>query len=239
MNSLYCLFKNDKLDSVRLFTTQGNSKHSRNTKMSSKILKLAVLVSGRGSNLQAIIDSIERNELDNIRLSIVISNTKYAQALKRAEKHGIEAIFVDPAMFPNKSDFDKAMIEKLKEMSIDLICLAGYMRILGKEFIKSFSGRIINIHPSLLPAFPGLNAQKNAIDYGVKFSGCTVHFVGEGIDSGPIILQTAVPVYDYDEEESLAKRILEQENHLYPKAIKLIAENKLHLNGRTVTQKKP
>ena len=127
---------------------------------------------------------------------------------------------------------------QLKEMSIDLICLAGYMQILGKDFIKSFSGRILNIHPSLLPAFPGLNAQKQAIEYGVKFSGCSVHFVDEGVDSGPIILQTAVPVYDNDEEISLSRRILEQEHHLYPKAIKLITENKLNQNGRTVTLKK-
>ncbi|MDP7557009.1 MAG: phosphoribosylglycinamide formyltransferase [Nitrospinaceae bacterium] len=201
--------------------------------MSLNKFKLAVLVSGRGSNLQAIIDSIERNALD-AQLSLVLSNVKDALALQRAEKHGIETIFIDPAISPNRKAFDKAMIDKLKEMSIDLICLAGYMRILGKEFIQAFSTRIINIHPSLLPAFPGLDAQKQAIEYGVKFSGCTVHFVDEGIDSGPIILQTAVPVYDHDNEDSLAQRILEQEHILYPKAIKLIAEKKLNLNGRAV-----
>ena len=201
--------------------------------MSLNKFKLAVLVSGRGSNLQAIIDSIERNALD-AQLSLVLSNVKDALALQRAEKHGIETIFIDPAISPNRKAFDKAMIDKLKEMSIDLICLAGYMRILGKEFIQAFSTRIINIHPSLLPAFPGLDAQKQAIEYGVKLSGCTVHFVDEGIDSGPIILQTAVPVYDHDNEDSLAQRILEQEHILYPKAIKLIAEKKLNLNGRAV-----
>jgi len=194
-------------------------------------------VSGRGSNLQAIIDSIERKEL-NVRLSIVISSTKDAPALKRAEKHGIETVFIDPATYPNKKAYDKALIDKLEEIPIDLICLAGYMRILGKEFIQTFSGKIINIHPSLLPAFPGLNAQKQAVEYGVKFSGCTVHFVDAGVDSGPIILQTAVPVYDNDGEESLSKRILEQEHHLYPKAIKMIKENKFNVNGRTVTHKK-
>ena len=131
------------------------------------------------------------------------------------------------------------MINRLRAMPIDLICLAGYMRILGKEFIQAFSGKIINIHPSLLPAFPGLNAQKQAIEYGVKFSGCTAHFVDEKVDSGPIILQTAVPVYDHDNEESLSQRILEQEHHLYPKAIKLVVENKLNLNNRTVIHKKP
>ena len=138
----------------------------------------------------------------------------------------------------NKKAYDKALIDKLEEIPIDLICLAGYMRVLGEEFIQTFSGKIINIHPSLLPAFPGLNAQKQAVEYGVKFSGCTVHFVDAGVDSGPIILQTAVPVYDNDGEESLSKRILEQEHHLYPKAIKMIKENKFNVSGRTVTHKK-
>ena len=205
--------------------------------MSLKNFKLAALVSGRGSNLQAIIDSVERDEL-NVHLSVVLSDTEDALALKRAKKHGIESIFINPTIYPNKTKFDQAMADKLKEKSIDLICLAGYMRILGKEFIQTFFGKIINIHPSLLPAFPGLNAQRQAIEYGVKFSGCTVHFVDDGIDSGPIILQTAVPVYDHDREESLSQRILEQEHHLYTKAIKLIVENKLTLNGRKVVHKR-
>ncbi len=200
------------------------------------IFKLAVLVSGRGSNLQAIIDSIDREELD-AHLSIVISNTKDAMALKRAEKHGIKIIFVDPSTYLNSKEYDKALVLKLKEFSIDLICLAGYMRILGEEVIQTFEKKIINIHPSLLPAFPGLNAQKQAINHGVKFSGCTVHFVDSGVDSGPIILQTVVPVYDNDDEKSLSKRILEQEHYLYPKAIKMILEKKIRLNGRTVTSK--
>jgi len=200
------------------------------------IFKLAVLVSGRGSNLQAIIDSIDRGELD-AHLSIVISNTKDAMALKRAEKHGIKIIFIDPSTYLNSKEYDKALVLKLKEFSIDLICLAGYMRILGEEVIQTFKKKIINIHPSLLPAFPGLNAQKQAINHGVKFSGCTVHFVDSGVDNGPIILQTVVPVYDNDDEKSLSKRILEQEHYLYPKAIKMIQEKKIRLNGRTVTSK--
>ena len=200
------------------------------------IFKLAVLVSGRGSNLQAIIDSIDREELD-AHLSIVISNTKDAMALKRAEKHEIKTIFIDPSNYSSSKEYDKALVLKLKEFSIDLICLAGYMRILGEEIIQTFEKRIINIHPSLLPSFPGLNAQKQAINHGVKFSGCTVHFVDSGVDSGPIILQTVVPVYDNDDEKSLSKRILEQEHYLYPKAIKMIQENKIRLNGRTVTSK--
>ena len=200
------------------------------------IFKLAVLVSGRGSNLQAIMDSIDREELD-AHLSIVISNTKDAMALKRAEKHGIKTIFIDPSNYLSSKEYDKALVLKLKEFSVDLICLAGYMRILGEEVIQTFEKKIINIHPSLLPAFPGMNAQKQAINHGVKFSGCTVHFVDFGVDSGPIILQTVVPVYDNDDEKSLSKRILEQEHYLYPKAIKMIQENKIRLNGRTVTSK--
>ena len=196
--------------------------------------KLAVLVSGRGSNLQAIIDSIEREELD-ASISIVISNTRDAMALQRAKEHEIKTILIDPAKHIDSKEYDKALTDKLKEYSIDLICLAGYMRILGEEVIQTFEKKIINIHPSLLPAFPGLNAQKQAIEYGVKFSGCTVHFVDLGVDSGPIILQTVVPVYDKDDEKSLSKRILEQEHHLYPKAIKMIKESKVNLNGRIVT----
>ena len=200
------------------------------------VFKLAVLVSGRGSNLQAIIDSIEREEL-NAHISTVISSTRDAMALKRAEKHGIKTIFIDPTVYLNSKEYDKVLIKKLREFPIDLICLAGYVRILGEEVIQTFKEKIINIHPSLLPAFPGLNAQKQAIVHGVKFSGCTVHFVDSGIDSGPIILQTAVPVYDNDDEKSLSKRILEQEHYLYPKAIKMIQENKIRLDGRTVTSK--
>ena len=206
------------------------------SQMPLNIFKLAILVSGRGSNLQAIIDSIDREELD-AHLSIVISNTKDAMALKRAEKHGIKTIFIDPSTYLNSKEYDKALVLKLKEFSIDLICLAGYMRILGEEVIQTFEKKIINMHPSLLPAFPGLNAQKQAINHGVKFSGCTVHFVDSGVDSGPIILQTVVPVYDNDDEKSLSKRILEQEHYLYPKAIKMIQENKIRLSGRTVTSK--
>ena len=198
--------------------------------------KLAVLVSGRGSNLQAIIDSIEREELDAY-ISIVISNTRDAMALQRAKEHEIKTIFIDPAKHIDRKEYDKALTDKLKEYSIDLICLAGYMRILGEEVIQTFKEKIINIHPSLLPAFPGLNAQKQAKVHGVKFSGCTVHFVDSGIDSGPIILQTAVPVYDNDDEKSLSKRILEQEHYLYPKAINMIKENQIKINSKTVTRK--
>ena len=204
--------------------------------MPSNDFKLAVLVSGRGSNLQAIIDSIERGDL-NARVSVVLSNIADATALKRAEKHEIETVFIDPTSCADKADFDRRMIKILKARSVDLVCLAGYMRILGNEVLQAFPGRIINIHPSLLPAFPGLNPQRQAIEYGVKISGCTVHFVDNGIDTGPVILQATVPVYETDDEESLARRILDQEHLLYPRAIQLITEDKLGFDGRTVIQK--
>ncbi|GJL80068.1 MAG: phosphoribosylglycinamide formyltransferase [Nitrospinaceae bacterium] len=205
--------------------------------MASKEFKLGVLVSGNGTNLQAIIDQIETGDLP-AKISIVISNKKEAAALKRAQDHGIESVFIDPKSFPGKAEYDQAMADLLKAQMVDLVCLAGFMRILGKEFIQIFSGKIINIHPSLLPAFPGLHPQQQALDHGVKFSGCTVHFVDEGVDSGPVIIQSVVPVYDSDDEQELSRRILEQEHNLYPRAIQLIAEDRLIVSGRKVTQKR-
>jgi phosphoribosylglycinamide formyltransferase 1 len=211
-------------------------KKHKTSQMPLNVFKLAVLVSGRGSNLQAIIDSIDQKEL-HAHISIVISNKIDAMALERAKKHDIKTIFIDPASYLDKNAYDKALVEKLKFFSVDLICLAGYMRILGEEVIQTFKEKIINIHPSLLPAFPGLNAQKQAIEYGVKFSGCTVHFVDSGVDSGPIISQTVVPIYDDDDEKSLSERILNEEHNLYPKAIRMIKEKQLKINNRTVTRK--
>ena len=202
----------------------------------SKIFKLAVLVSGYGSNLQAIIDNIESNHL-SADIALVLSNVKNAFALERGKKHGLETIFLDPKVFANRDDYENKMIEILQSKSIDLICLAGFMRILSKKFIQTFPKKIINIHPSLLPAFPGLNVQKKALEYGVKFSGCTVHFVNEEVDGGPIILQSAVPILDEDNTESLSERILEQEHIIYPEAIKLIIEKKLAFSGRRVLRK--
>ncbi|MFQ5450248.1 MAG: phosphoribosylglycinamide formyltransferase [Nitrospinaceae bacterium] len=204
--------------------------------MGAKNFKLAVLVSGRGTNLQAIIDNIEKGNLP-ATLAVVLSDVKDAPALERAKKHGCESIFLDPQSYPGAGEYDQAMIARLQARSVDLICLAGFMRILGKSFIQAFPGKIINIHPSLLPAFPGLNPQKKALDHGVKFSGCTVHFVEEGVDSGPIILQSPVPVYDTDDVEKLSGRILEQEHLLYPRAIRLIMDNRLILSGRKVIQR--
>ncbi len=188
------------------------------------MLKLAVLVSGRGSNLQAIIDAIEKKGLP-AKIEIVISNLDSAFALERAQKHKI-----DTFVSANEGE----ILHKIHDKKVDLICLAGYMRILSPDFVKKYKNKIINIHPSLLPAFPGLHVQKKALDYGVKFSGCTVHFVDEGCDTGPIILQAVVPVMDNDTEETLSARILEQEHKIYPQAIKLIAENKIKITGRRV-----
>ena len=204
--------------------------------MPSEKFKLAVLVSGRGSNLQAIIDSIEKNSMA-AEISLIMSNVSDAYALQRGKKHGLESIFLDPKSFSSRDDYEKQMIELLQTKSIDLVCLAGFMRILGKKFIDAFSGKIINIHPSLLPAFPGLNVQEKALQHGVRFSGCTVHFVNEEVDGGAIISQAVVPILDADDTQSLSDRILEQEHIIYPEAIRLIIEDRLELSGRRVVRK--
>jgi phosphoribosylglycinamide formyltransferase 1 len=204
--------------------------------MPSEKFKLAVLVSGRGSNLQAIIDSIEKNNLA-AEISLILSNVPDAYALQRGKKHGLESIFLDPKSFSRRDDYEKQMIELLQTKSIDLVCLAGFMRILGKKFIEAFSGKIINIHPSLLPAFPGLNVQEKALQHGVRFSGCTVHFVNEKVDGGAIISQAVVPILDADDTQSLSDRILEQEHIIYTEAIRLIIEDRLEFSGRRVVRK--
>jgi len=193
--------------------------------------KLAVLCSGRGSDLQSIIDAIERGEL-NAKIEVVITDKPQVQALDRAEKAGIKNICVDRKLFENRADFEAEILKNLSE--IDLVVLAGFMRILSPEFVKKFAGRLMNIHPSLLPSFPGAHAHRDVLAYGVKVSGCTVHFVDEGTDSGPIILQAAVEVKDDDTEETLAARVLEQEHKIYPEAIKLFVEGKLKIEGRKV-----
>ncbi len=198
---------------------------------------LAVLVSGRGSNLQAIIDSIEKNILQ-AEIAIVISNVKDTYALERARKHGLDGLFLDPKSFPDRNSYEQGLVEQIQSKSVNLICLAGYMRVLGKHFIETFSGRIINIHPSLLPAFPGLNVQKRVLEHGARFSGCTVHYVNEEVDGGPIISQAVVPIFDDDDEASLSERILEQEHIIYPEAIRLILEGRLALSGRRVLHDK-
>ena len=193
--------------------------------------KLAVLCSGRGSDLQSIIDAINAKKF-SAEISIVITDKPKVLALERAEKAGIKNICVDRKLFDNRADFEAEILKNLGE--IDLVVLAGFMRILSPDFVKKFSGRLMNIHPSLLPAFPGAHAHRDVLAYGVKVSGCTVHFVDEGTDSGPIILQKAVEVFDDDTEETLSARVLEQEHIIYPRAIKLFVEGKLKIEGRKV-----
>jgi len=197
------------------------------------VTNIAVLVSGRGSNLQAIIDSIESGFL-KASIAVVISDTGDAYALERARKHGIDAIFVDPRRFERKELFEEEVLRTMKGHCIDLVLLAGYMRVLGKTLLAPYKGRILNIHPALLPAFIGLHAQKQAFDHGVKVTGCTVHFVDETLDSGPIILQRCVEVKEDDTIETLTQRILEEEHKIYPLAVKLFIENRFRIEGRKV-----
>lgn len=193
--------------------------------------KIGVLVSGRGSNLQA--DRIADGYLP-LEIAVVISDKKDAYALERAEKVGIKTIVVDRKACADKDEFESKITQTLLDAGCELVVLAGFMRILSGGFVNKWHHRIINIHPALLPSFPGLHGQGQAVAYGVKFSGCTVHFVDEGTDSGPIILQKVVPVMDDDTEDTLADRILVQEHIALPEALKLWAENKLEINGRKV-----
>ncbi len=196
-------------------------------------LRVGVLASGRGSNLQAILDAAARGELP-AQVVVVVSDRGDALALERARAAGVPAVFVDPARYPSRADFEAEIARLLEAHGVELVVLAGYMRVLGPAFVAAFRNRIMNIHPSLLPAFPGLHAQRQALEHGVKVAGCTVHFVDEGVDTGPIILQAAVPVLEDDTEESLAARILEQEHRLYPEAIRLYAAGRLRVEGRRV-----
>ena len=198
-----------------------------------KKIKLAVLVSGRGSNLQAIIDKIEKGAL-SAEIAVVISDQEDAYALERARKHKIPAVHIDAKRYGTRDTYAAALVGELKKRTVDLVCLAGFMRIVTPVLIKAFPNRILNIHPSLLPAFPGLHVQKKALNHGVKFSGCTVHFVAEGVDTGPIIIQAVVPVLDNDTENSLSERILKQEHKIYSRAIQLFAEGRLTIEGRHV-----
>ena len=198
---------------------------------------IGVLVSGSGSNLQSIIDHVESGYLKDVKLSVVISDKRDAYALERAKIHGIDAVFIDPQSHGSKMEFEKKIIETLQLYNVDLVLLAGYMRILGSEVIQTYRDRIMNIHPALLPSFKGLHGPRQALEYGVKVAGCTVHFVDEGMDSGPIIIQSSVPVKDDDTENTLASRILEQEHRIFPEAIKLFTEGKLKVDGRIVLRR--
>ncbi len=196
-------------------------------------LRLGVLASGRGSNLQAIIDNIEAGKID-AEVAVVISDKPTAFALERAKIHGIQGVHVNPKGFAAKEEYEKAVVESLNENRVELVVLAGYMRLVGKVLLQAFSNRIMNIHPALLPSFPGTHGQRDAVEYGVRFSGCTVHFVDEGMDTGPIILQAVVPVMQDDDGDSLAARILKEEHKIYSQAIQLYAEGRLKVEGRKV-----
>ncbi|MEA2657924.1 MAG: phosphoribosylglycinamide formyltransferase 1 [Candidatus Binatota bacterium] len=194
---------------------------------------IGVLISGGGTNLQAIIDAIEAKKLD-AEICVVLSNNADAYGLARAKQHGIATAVLDHKSFASREDYDQAVVDVLRARGVELVILAGFMRLLSPVFIKAYSNRIMNIHPSLLPSFPGLHVQKKALDHGVRFAGCTVHFVNEECDEGPIIIQAVVPVYPDDDEATLAARILKQEHRIYPRAIQLYAEGQLHVTGRKV-----
>ena len=200
------------------------------------MLNLGILISGRGSNMEAILKSIKMKKIP-INPAIVISNKPDAKGLKIAKKLGVKTEVVESKGFKgSRWEYDQKIIAVLKKHGVTknngLVCLAGFMRIISPEFVKKYKNKMINIHPAILPAFPGLDAQKQAVEYGVKFSGCTVHFVDDGIDSGPIIIQSIVKVDDKDSEESLSKRILTQEHKIYPKAVELFAKGKIKISGR-------
>ncbi len=197
------------------------------------MIKLGVLCSGRGTDLQSIIDAIADGKL-NAEIAVVLTDKPNVMALERAQKAQIKNLCIDRKKFDNKADFETALLDELKAAGVDLVILAGFMRILSPSFVHEYKERIMNIHPSLLPSFPGAHAHRDVLAYGVKISGCTVHFVDEGTDSGPIIMQAAVEVKDDDTEETLAARVLEQEHIIYPKAIQLYVEGKLEIVGRKV-----
>ncbi|MFZ3072497.1 MAG: phosphoribosylglycinamide formyltransferase [Thermodesulfobacteriota bacterium] len=197
------------------------------------MLKLGILASGNGSNLQAIIDAIEDKKL-SAEIRVVISDNPGAYAIERAKKYSIKTAVITKEKFTNKSGFDAELVAALTESGVELVVLAGFMRILSPAVIKAFPMRIMNIHPSLLPSFPGLDVQKKALAYGAKFSGCTVHFVDGGVDTGPIIIQAAVPIKEDDTVETLSKKILSEEHRIYPEAIRLFSEGRLVIQGRRV-----
>ncbi len=200
-------------------------------------LRVAVLASGRGSNLQAVIDAIETGQVQ-AKIVAVVSNKKDAVALERARKHGLPDVLVDPKPFAGRPDsreaYDRELLAVLSKYDVELVLLAGYMKIVTGVLVNAYANRMMNIHPSLLPSFPGLDVQKKAIEWGCKLAGCTVHFVTEGVDEGPIILQAAVPILDDDSPDTLAARILVQEHRLYPRAVQLFAEGRLRVDGRRV-----
>jgi phosphoribosylglycinamide formyltransferase-1 len=203
----------------------------------SQLVRLGLLLSGRGSNLQAIIDAIEAGTL-SAEIAVVVSNKQDAGGLERARKHGVPHVWLDAKPFAGRPDsreaYDRAVLDVLRKYEVNLVLLAGYMKIVTAVLVTAYENRMMNIHPSLLPSFPGLDVQKKAIEHGCKIAGCTVHFVTEGVDEGPIIVQAAVPIAEGDSPDVLAARILEQEHLIYPRAIQLYAEGRLRVEGRRV-----
>jgi phosphoribosylglycinamide formyltransferase 1 len=197
--------------------------------------RIGVLLSGRGSNFEALADSIAAGRIPNAEIAIVISNREDAPGIARAKSRGI-ATRVIPSKGLERETYDRQVVAVLHEHEVDLVCLAGYMRLLSPYFVAAFPSRILNIHPSLLPSFPGLESQKQALEYGAKFAGCTVHFVDENLDAGPIILQAAVPVEDHDTETSLSEKILREEHRIYTEAVKLVLAGQYKITGRRVTR---
>ena len=194
---------------------------------------IGVLISGGGTNLQSIIDAVEAKKLD-AKIELVLSNKPDAYGLVRARNHGLPVEVLEHRDFASREAYDQAVVDRLRARGVELVALAGFMRLLSPVFVKAYSNRIMNIHPALLPAFPGLHVQKKAVEHGVRFSGCTVHFVNEECDEGPIIIQAVLPVYPDDTAETLAARILTHEHRIYPRAIQLYAEGRLHIVGRKV-----
>jgi len=196
--------------------------------------KIAVLISGGGTNLQSIIDSIESGYLSGLEICVVVSNKEEAYGLTRARNHGIPTEVLRHVDFPGREDFEERLIGILEGYGADIVTLAGFMRVFTPLFVQHFHQRLMNIHPALLPSFPGTHAQRQAFDYGVRFSGCTTHFVDEGTDTGPIILQAVVPVLPEDTDQTLAERILREEHRIYPESIRLWSQDRLRIEGRKV-----
>ncbi|HYL46839.1 MAG TPA: phosphoribosylglycinamide formyltransferase [Candidatus Limnocylindrales bacterium] len=195
--------------------------------------RIGVLLSGRGSNFEALADSAAAGRIPNAEIAIVISNREGAPGIEKAQARGIEARVI-PSKGLEREAYDRLVVAALQEKKVDLVCLAGYMRLLSPHFVAAFRNRILNIHPSLLPAFPGLEAQRQALEHGAKFSGCTVHFVDENLDAGPIVLQAVVPIENGDTPETLSECILREEHRIYSEAVRIVLEGRYHMEGRRV-----
>jgi phosphoribosylglycinamide formyltransferase 1 len=195
--------------------------------------RIGVLLSGRGSNFEALAESVAAGRIPNAEIAIVLSNREGAPGIEKARARGIETRVI-PSKGLEREAYDKLVVAALQERNVDLVCLAGYMRLLSPHFVKAFHNRILNIHPSLLPAFPGLESQRQALEHGAKFSGCTVHFVDENLDAGPIVLQAVVPIEDRDTPETLAEKILREEHRIYSEAVRIVLEGRYRLEGRRV-----